>query len=280
LLSDDEKEMCAIKKGDIALVCQLEVLLRPGHPWYKMNDHKRFIVEGVGIYRMGERTKMEPIQVARKRAEADALKIAFDLPFGDQNANGDYDVIEGEYSEKGADWFAGQGDGVGGDVPGEDWPQAPLDPQAAEAESGPVVGPAPPPPDAPQEPPPVDGNDRPYGPHLLRKKLVEMAGDSQLPATNGQIPFVARKWQECFAGEEDAKQQYRTALKWVWGVESARQLTKMQARATLTWLLDPGGPDETGDTPLHVHAPEEARRIVRQARRDQGQMDMFENEPA
>jgi hypothetical protein len=37
--------------------------------------------EGVGIVRSNERSKMEKGQLARKRAEADAIKQAFDLPF-------------------------------------------------------------------------------------------------------------------------------------------------------------------------------------------------------
>lgn len=97
LLTDDEKEMADLKPGDKALVCELEVMLSPNHPWYKVNNFKRFTVEGIGIYRQGEHTRMEPIQVVRKRAEADALKIAFDLPFGDVQANGDYAAIDGDY---------------------------------------------------------------------------------------------------------------------------------------------------------------------------------------
>jgi len=97
LMSDEEKELADLKAGDKGLICELEVMLPPGHPWYRANKFQRFIVEGVGIFRQGERTKMEPMQVVRKRAEADALKIAFDLPFGDQNANGDYVAIDADY---------------------------------------------------------------------------------------------------------------------------------------------------------------------------------------
>lgn len=50
--------------------------------------------EGVGIVRSNERSKMEKGQLARKRAEADAIKQAFDLPFmssDDSEADGGSD---------------------------------------------------------------------------------------------------------------------------------------------------------------------------------------------
>lgn len=37
---------------------------------------------GYGVFRAGESTKMEPIQCVQKRAEADAIKRRFDVPFG------------------------------------------------------------------------------------------------------------------------------------------------------------------------------------------------------
>jgi len=43
---------------------------------------------GIGYWMQGESTKMKPDQVARKRAEADALKVAFDLPFAGEIGNG------------------------------------------------------------------------------------------------------------------------------------------------------------------------------------------------
>jgi len=42
---------------------------------------QRPYIEGIGYLRAEERTKMDPTQVAMKRAEADALKRRFDLPF-------------------------------------------------------------------------------------------------------------------------------------------------------------------------------------------------------
>lgn len=44
---------------------------------------------GIGFWVPGEPTKMKPDQAARKRAEADALKMAFDLPFASESGNGE-----------------------------------------------------------------------------------------------------------------------------------------------------------------------------------------------
>jgi hypothetical protein len=96
-LTDDEKDLVGLREGDKGLACQLELVLPPDHAWYTAHQHERFIVEGLGVYRSGERTQMEPFQVVRKRAEADALKIAFDLPFGDLDADGEYESVDGEF---------------------------------------------------------------------------------------------------------------------------------------------------------------------------------------
>ena len=55
--------------------------------------------EGVGYYEVGEKTKMKPVQVAMKRAEADALKRRFDLPFAIPTEPNDMPAIEGDWHE-------------------------------------------------------------------------------------------------------------------------------------------------------------------------------------
>jgi hypothetical protein len=51
--------------------------------------------EGIGVVLRSDKSRMPRPQLVKKRAEADALKRAFDLPF-DPPPNGDDDVIEGE----------------------------------------------------------------------------------------------------------------------------------------------------------------------------------------
>lgn len=123
---------------------------------------------------------------------------------------------------------------------------------------------------------------RPMTPAQLRTALQAKAdkrGDSaKIPASEKQAPFLARKFQEAFGGDADADKKYHLSLEWLWEVDSAKKLTVGQAASTLDWLLSADGPDETGDTPLHEHAPKEVRHVWREAMKDAGQNDMF-NEP-
>ncbi len=121
---------------------------------------------------------------------------------------------------------------------------------------------------------------RPMTPAQLRTALQNKAdkrGDGgKIPASEKQAPFLARKFQEAFGGDDDAEKKYHLSLEWLWEVDSAKKLTLGQAASTLDWLLAADGPDDTGDTPLHEYAPKEARHVWREAMKDAGQSDMFE----
>ncbi|MBK9496791.1 MAG: hypothetical protein IPO08_20260 [Xanthomonadales bacterium] len=83
----------------------IETMTKSGIPW---SDVKGMIGEqpytsGIGVLKPEDQTKMERVQCAMKRAEADALKRRFDVPFGMTiNAEIDYEdhaqdwVIEGQ----------------------------------------------------------------------------------------------------------------------------------------------------------------------------------------
>lgn len=159
------------------------------------------------------------------------------------------------------------------------WEPADYDANGQVEEDGPELK------QEPEEPKSNSGNGnsrytRPLEPAVVKALLArKTARDQGAPATEKQAPFLSRKFQECFADGPDPAGKYHAALHWLWGVESARSLSLLQAKATLDWLLDPGGADETGDMPLHADAAEEARRIVRQALKDAGQVDMFDENP-
>ena len=133
---------------------------------------------------------------------------------------------------------------------------------------------------------PAKANGRPLAPIDLRLFLhkkavtyVSYTDDENPPATDKQIPFVARKFAEAFAPADDARPRYHLSLSWLWStdmetIDSATKLTFGQASATLDWLLAKGGPDDSGDTPLHQHAPAEAAGVYRAALKEQGQMEM------
>lgn len=61
---------------------------KAGLPWEMCEQYLYRPAMGIGYWRQGEKTKMKPDQCARKRAEAEALKVAFDMPFGFQVGNG------------------------------------------------------------------------------------------------------------------------------------------------------------------------------------------------
>ena len=128
--------------------------------------------------------------------------------------------------------------------------------------------------------PPAKANGRPLSPADLRRLLHKKAVIYNAgPASEGQVPSVARKFAEAFAPADDATDRYHLSLSWLWStdmetIDSATKLTFGQASATLAWLLAKGGADDSGDTPLHEHAPAEAAGVYRVALKEQGQMEM------
>ncbi len=88
----------------IALMTKPTNLGGPGLPWEAVKEMigSKPYTSGIGVLRPTEQTKMERVQCAMKRAEADALKRRFDIPFGigveadnePDPASGDW-VIEG-----------------------------------------------------------------------------------------------------------------------------------------------------------------------------------------
>lgn len=97
LINPEERKALGIPDGAMAFETRLfdsenirtyaetaERLLKAGIPWdavSKMIGNKPYTT-GIGILKPGENTKMDRVQCAMKRAEADALKRRFDVPFG------------------------------------------------------------------------------------------------------------------------------------------------------------------------------------------------------
>jgi len=75
---------------------------KAGIPWESVREimGDKPYTTGIGVLAAGEQTKMQPAQCAMKRAEADALKRRFDVPFGL--------VIEGDEPEYGGEWVEGE----------------------------------------------------------------------------------------------------------------------------------------------------------------------------
>jgi len=73
-------------------------MTKAGIPWEAVREilGDKPYTSGVGVLAAGEQTKMQPVQCAMKRAEADALKRRFDVPFGMKVEGIDSDEIIGE----------------------------------------------------------------------------------------------------------------------------------------------------------------------------------------
>jgi hypothetical protein len=87
-----------------------------------------------------------------------------------------------------------------------------------------------------------------------------------------QAGLVASKFEECFAPAEDSKDRYHDSLNWLWGVESAKDLSKSQAAVTLDWLLVGGEGDEKYS--LHPAASIEAAAVYHEAVLEAGQQEL------
>jgi hypothetical protein len=92
-----ERSRYSIDKGAIAFEARLfdtenvmtycgmiERMTKAGVPWDAIKGMlgEKPYTSGIGVLRATEQTKMERVQCAMKRAEADALKRRFDVPFG------------------------------------------------------------------------------------------------------------------------------------------------------------------------------------------------------
>jgi hypothetical protein len=114
LRNPDERNALMIPDGALAFRCIIrdsETIRAYSDAWAQMRDKgvpteiiptvigQRPYVEGVGYVKRDERTKMDPVQVAMKRAEADALKRRFDLPFATPTEPTDTVVVDGDWAE-------------------------------------------------------------------------------------------------------------------------------------------------------------------------------------
>src|SRR3972149_7643407 len=97
IVDADERRRYGIEVGALAFEARLfdtenvmtycgmiERMTKAGIPWdaVKVMLGDKPYTSGIGVLRQSEQTKMERVQCAMKRAEADALKRRFDVPFG------------------------------------------------------------------------------------------------------------------------------------------------------------------------------------------------------
>lgn len=179
-----------------------------------------------GFSTVSENSKMNKQALARKRAEAAALKLKFDIPFGADVAVGDDAVEAGDWTDDVSH--------ITGEAPAQALPRE-------QAATGSVAG---------QETPTVE-DVRPYVPERLRGRLHEIAREYQkkgkLAATIPQRSLVASVLTECFAGNPIAEDIRHKVTKFLIDHESVGQnggAPGIYVLALLDWLQptkDSGG---------------------------------------
>lgn len=240
----DTRSMLAYTEG-------CERLLKAGMPWEAVRDAlgSRPYTEGVGFWVPGEKTKMKPVQCAQKRAEAEARRRRFNLPFGsgvgsaqDPDAG---DVTEGEY--KVTKIASAPGARAAGSEALYGEPEAePAQPAMLES------------------------------PDLIRAKIAAFVGARQgQEANEKQRGLAVSMLERCFntddAGQR-AEMRHRVQF-YLFGVKSGHDLQGPHWLAVLDWLKptkDAHGkyqPSEGGQL--------EARIIERAALLDEGQAELF-----
>lgn len=110
----EQRARYGVGEKDLAFECRLydsdnirtyveatERLLKAGIPWEAVERMvgSRPYTTGIGILKAADKTKMERVQCAMKRAESDALKRRFDVPLGMAVADDDEPQFSGPWIE-------------------------------------------------------------------------------------------------------------------------------------------------------------------------------------
>lgn len=126
IVDADERKRYSIESGALAFEARLfdtenimtycsmvERMTKAGIPWEAVKSMlgDKPYTSGIGVLRPADQTKMERVQCAMKRAEADALKRRFDVPFGlnveaenePETAPGDWQIEGSQVIEHDAD---------------------------------------------------------------------------------------------------------------------------------------------------------------------------------
>jgi len=135
--------------------------------------------EGVGYCMPGEATKMKTDQAARKRAEADALKVAFDLPFASEVGNGDrVGYVDAEWSD------------VTDKQPGPEWTAPVVEAGMDDLEEEAIVGEGPKPEPPAPEPPKADGKRAKVKTGNWNAAAAALAADEPYYTDKGQVNYI------------------------------------------------------------------------------------------
>lgn len=205
---------------------------------------------GWGYSTPDEKSRMNKQALAKKRAEADALKRRFYIPFG---------AGVSEYEDRGEM------------VESEAW-----DADLVEQNDAP-----PPTVTAASNPVPVSGS-RPYPPEQLKAQIMELARTKQnngkVSATQPQRGLVASSLEQCFAGDPDADKIRHSVMKYLTGYASLKDSANEPGMpgtfvlALLDWLK----PEKDSGGAYHpdAMAAKEANTVWTAALKEAGQIEL------
>jgi len=206
---------------------------------------------GYGYYYGAEKNiykdkAFDPRSRARKRAEAQALRLRFHLPFDFVD-----DFRQGTEEVK----IIGAGsDIIDGEMIDQDDQGASVDAEYGEAQ--------------------INGVSRPYDPQTLKQKLQERI---EYYESNGQglsndqvISMIAPNLEMCFAGDSRSKEIRHDVMFWLIGKISVKELTPAEALALNKWI--DAKPDSGNQWIPNKLSCDEAHRVYQEQLRDNGQM--------
>ena len=266
MCDSEEREALGANPGDTAVRC-IVVRRKTGQPAGEF--------DGYGLARVDDKSTMNRLQLARLRAERDALKSAFPL---DLTPGVDVGVSIG--ASAGSEQPEDVDDAsVSMVAPGTDGQAEVID---AGAVSSPYEGVAES--DNEESADEQAGDDvrvdaapeRPYAPDVLRRGLQKAArrhnGASPTP---GQRGLVAGCLNEVFAGA-NADRDRHVLVGWLFGTESGslNDLAGGQLLALYAWLKPEK--DSGGHWSASEMSAREAQAVLRQAELDAGQQELFD----
>jgi hypothetical protein len=257
----DERNLLLIPEGALAFRCIIrdsETIMAFAEAWKKLAAEdipsevietiigKRPYTEGVGYLKEGETTRMDPVQVAMKRAEADAMKRRFDLPFAvPSETNGG--IIDGEWHEA------------------EQEPEV-VHKQAQQA-SDDLFG------SDEKEEPAQSSSERPYPPETVRNRISASVEKYKGTRRSDKMQELA-VWQlnECFAVDENQNEKRHSVTAYLFENDSATDLSGAELKSIIQWL--DSSEDDKGDFKPSKDARDEAIGIVVTRMKEQGQAEM------
>ena len=277
VLDTDEKTALGIPSDALAYRClirdtrtiehyvsQIERLLKAGLDWDVVSNlvGSRPYTEGIGYAQRSEHSKMTLVQRAMKRAEAEALKRRFDLPFGVAIGTVDSDVIEGEFVIEDEPYIS----------------QETME-KATETKEQPASTPG--------------KFSRPMSANIVREALRTKGGwvkgeaddysdahrqpdDKQEPPDSRLVQRVAALMGKALTRPEggDTDLERYLCLNYLFNVERTGLLTDKEAQVTAKWLEA-----EAGSWIPSGVASEECRLVLHQAMKDRGQMELQMEHP-